>query len=244
MANNSDVLHPIQEAPLLFKRMFKRELDFFDMVEMLPLILRQTGSIATATYLFQGTTEDFCLDLPCDIFAIESVSHQLPIEHYRGFISTPQNVLINYNNPNLQDEESETDVTAIVYEMNREVVTRPVGALVDFKVVGKNESVHINYNNLPIDVIYVGTVVDEEGYPMVPYKTLVAIVNYMNYLNQKAAYYSKQIDYNMYREAKADMSSSIANARTPDWLNQNQSDELLTILTSSNRKKHNRSLRG
>ena len=244
MANNSDVLHPIQEAPLLFKRMFKRELEFFDMLEMLPLILRQTGSIATETYLFQGTTLDFCLDLPCNVFTIESVSHQLAIEHYHGFISTPQNVLINYNNPNLQDEEVASDVTAIVYQMNGQVVTRPVGALIDFKVVGKNLSVHVNYNNLPVDIIYVGTVVDEEGYPMVPYKTLVAIVNYMNYLNMKAAYYSKQIDHNMYQEAKQDMTSAIANARTPDWMNQNQTNELLTILTSSNRKKHNRSFRG
>lgn len=251
MNQASAALYSVREVPLLYKRLFRKELDFYDMVELLPLILKKTGSIGTKDFLFKGTAENFVLDMPCPIHAIKHVSDSRPISWYNSYI-IGREALINYRvdqsgnigayNPDATQSEDIGGETTALYEVNKNVFTAPLGRMIDF-TNDNNTCLHFNFKSIKVDVLYTGTVVDADGYPKVPDKTLEAIAHYMNYIDVRAKYNLKQADANQHALAEREKNQALAQARTPDALSVNEMDDLLNVLTSWNRKRHNIQLR-
>jgi hypothetical protein len=242
MNEASDQLYPAEQALPLYKRLFKKELDFYDMVEMLPIILRRTGTIATKDFLYKSTITDFKVDLPCNVYAIESVHFSMPYSFYKAYLGIERNVLKNYDLPDFMDNKTSDEVVEI-YEFNKNLINTPLGKKIDFNNEN-NDALKFDFNNVEVDIIYIGTVTDKEGVPMVPYKTLEAICYFMHFLDVQADFYRQLAPMYMKQSAEQDSDNALARARTPDFISDNQMDAILNTMTSFNRKKHNRKLRG
>lgn len=247
--NQSDAqLFSIQEIPMLYKRLFKKELDFYDMAELLPTIFTFIG-IPAKPYLYKGTIANFELDLPCGVSSIKHVSDSKPVSWYSSFVMGKEpSILMNYRvdqsgnygiyNINATNSETLGVETTGVYEVNKNIYSAPLGRMIDFSN-DDNKTLRFNFKELAVDVLYVGIQVDTDGYPKVSQKALNAIAHYMNFIDVRWKYNLKQADINMATLAENDKNKAIAQARTPNSISQNEMDDLLNVLTSSNRKKHN-----
>lgn len=253
MNQGNAALFSIQDVPMMYKNLFEKELDFFKMLEVCRFVLRQTGGIASKTYLFKGTIENFKLHLPCNVFGIKHVSDSRPVSWYSGcLLNEQQNLLLNYRvdqsgnlgvyNPNATNVNNLDSETPIVYEVNKNVFSRPLGLMIDFEN-DDNKCLHFNHKWLPVDVLYVGTPTDSDGYPKVPEKVIWALAYFMHFLDVSVKYNMKQVDLNAKKEAEREKDIAIAQARVPDWVSTNETDDILNALTSFNRKQHNRQRR-
>lgn len=252
-SQSSNKLYEVSEAVRMYKVLFGKDLDYFDMLLLLPTILGKTGSIATKQYLLKGKIVNSELELPAGVNKIEYVCSSVPIGDYNMSIGqTNQNLLLNYRvdqsgnlglyNENATNFSVINPSESVVYEVNKNVFSRPRGFLIPFEN-DNNCCLKFNYKEMDVDVLYYGTVVDAEGYPKVPNKTIEAIANYMFFIDTRKRFHMKQVDGNMMALATADKNLAIAQARTPDSLSQNEMDQILNVLTSSNKKRHNLQMR-
>ncbi len=253
MNQASQVLHKVDEIPMLYKRLFGAEIDIWDAIELLPIILRQTGSIAFRSYLFRGTIVDYELQLPANLYAIKHVCSSLPLSFYSPYITSMSEYLLNYRvdqtgnigayNPDVSDSEELDDSSVTnVYTVNQNVFSAPLGSMIDF-VNQDNHCLNFNWKDKDVDVLYSGSVVDENGYFMLPEKTLEAVCYYLFFIEIRKRFYMKTADINMLKQAEKDKDQKVAQARTPSALSQNEQDMILNVFTSMNKKRHNRQKR-
>ncbi len=242
-------LYSVKDVPMIYKREFGEDLNFYDMLEMVDHILIMCGSIAPKYYLFKGTVADFELNLPCNVYAIKHVTNSKPTSWYSGWLLGQDiNALINYRvdqsgnhghfNEDATTEDEDQDDVPKVYEINKNIFSEPLGELIDFEN-DNNCCLKFNWREKEVDVLYRGKVLDSSGYPMVPEKTLRAIAYYMWYVNIRKKFNMRQADGNMLAVARDEKDIRIAQARTPEALSQNEVDDLLNAATSFNRKRHN-----
>jgi len=242
-------LYSINEIPMLYKRLFGGDLDIDDILGVVDGVLIATGTRATKHYLFKGNIVDFELNLPCNVYAIKHVCESAPSSYYAGYtIMRDSNLLLNYMvDPSGNAGAYNVDATSInviepevpaVYEVNKNIFTVPLGIMIPFEN-DNNCCLSFNHKSLAVDVLYTGTVVDENGYPKVTEKTKIAIAYFMNYIAVRKRFNMKLADANMLNLAMEEKDQKIANARTPDAISQNEEDELFNVMTSSNRKRHN-----
>lgn len=247
MNSGSEVFHSIKEIPLLCKRLFELEVDFFDMLELVPLILRKTGSMAIRAKLYKGKVKDHHLELPCDVYGIKHVSSSKPVSWYGG-TEVQSTALVNYRvdqsgnlgafNPDATQYELVNPVLVNTYVVNKHVFTQPLGPMIPF-VNDQNKCLRFNFKEIDVDVLYVEMLRDDEGFPKVPEKTLEAIAYYMHYLKVRIDFFKKSATKDQEQTAKGDMEQAVAQARTPSFLSQNEIDDMLNVLTSFNKKRHN-----
>jgi hypothetical protein len=254
MTESSQILHSIHELPMLHKRLHGYEIDFYDSIELLDLILRRTGSIAIKEYLFKAKIENFELKLPCNVYSIEHVCLSQPLSFYTPFLyGSRESMLINYRvdqsgnigiyNPDATNiNDLGNPGIGTLYEVNKKVFTGPLGRLVDY-TNEENHCLEFNFKDAEVDVLYSGTVVDEDGYPKLAEKTLEAVSYYLHYIEMRKKFYSKQADRGMLEESKQEKDRALAAARTPSSLSVNETNEILNGWTSFNRKRHNLQMR-
>jgi hypothetical protein len=239
MSNQSAVnLHSVQEIPMLYKRLFGEELDFYDMLEILPLVLKKTGSMAIKQFLFRGQVKDFKLELPCNVYAIRYACESKPASWYDRYIQNQSEYLINYDVKHLNEDPTYQAPVATVYELNKNIFSEPLGRLVDFENEN-NKCLHFNYRELDVDVLYIFTPMDADGYPRLPEKTLEAVAHYCWYLQVRKDYYKGRANGEMLSLARDEKDVALAQGRTPEYISDNERDDLLNVITSHNRKVHN-----
>lgn len=227
---------------MLYKRLFGEELDFYDMLELSPLVLKKTGTMAVKAFMFRGRVKDFRLELPCNVYAIKYVCTSRPKSWYDRFIAGEESILVNYDVKHLNADPTYQEPVATVYEVNRNVFSHALGDLIDFENEG-NKCLHFNHKELDVDVLYVYTPMDQDGYPRIPEKTLEAIAHYCWYVKVRQDFYKGRATGDMLRLAQDEKDVAISQGRTPDFLSDNERDDILNVLTSSNKKQHNRQFR-
>lgn len=255
MNNSSEIIRSIQEVPMLTKRMFGVEIDFYEMLELSREVLRQTGGLVIHPFLYKAKVQNFTLELPCNVVSIEHVSHSKPFQWYGGLIFNQNvNALVNYRvdqsgnqgiyNPDATSiNELGPDETNALYEINKNIFTRPLGLMIDHRNEG-NKCLKFNHKEIDVDVLYNGVVLDSDGYPMIHDKSAEALAAYMNHIEVRKKFFMRQASADQEQIARMDRNLAIAHARTPNSLSQNEIDMLLNSMTSSNRKKHNIQFRG
>jgi hypothetical protein len=204
---------------------------------------------ATRAKLYKGTVSNHQLELPCDVRTIKHVCASKPQSWYGAFIDGSESTrLINYRvdqsgnlgayNPDATSFDSIQDDSVTTYVINKEVFTKPLGRMIPYENVN-NQCLHFNFESIDIDVLYESLMKDDSGYPMVPEKTLWGLAHYLQYIEIRKRFYMKESTGDQVQLAKTEMEQAVAQARTPEGLSQNEIDDILNVLTSFNRKRHN-----
>lgn len=118
------------------------------------------------------------------------------------------------------------------------------GTFVNYELLKLNGAEYIEVamnEGTPINVIYTGLYVDEDGFPMLTQKESEAIAWYILYLTLHKQKLAKQsIDPNDMIMAKREWTRACGDARVPELLNQNVMDNVLNVMNSHNRKQYGR----
>lgn len=246
MINNAEgKLESLQSVPLLYKRLFKKDYDFFDVLELSPLLMRKLGGLEQRTFLMKAEVQSYCLDLPCHNVKIQAVTDGKPLDFYG--LSWEQNIaeqlIINYNLPDKHSEFSRPNdfeqpkAPTFIAVAGEKVVSRAVGNYVDFE--HRDGKLFFNFENGMVDVIYRDIAKDSEGYPLIPEKAVEAFAYYLNYLEVQADFNNGMANGQQVQFAYQQKERAIAQARTPSAVSDNEMDALLNTLLSSARKKPN-----
>lgn len=252
---SSAMLYSLREVPMRYKRLYGKELDFYEMLELADYVMQQAGSIATKYYLLKTSIKDFEVNLPCNVYSIEyvcdaNVTSWLALSGYNLVSDMLFNYRVDqsgnyglYNPAATNVDDLGPDDSTSLYEVNKNVFDAPLGNMLNFQN-DQNCCLSFNIKERDILVLYRGKVVDSEGYPMVPDKTITAIARWCILNDVKKRFYSNQSSADHLALADKDYKVAIAQARTPDSLGLNESDQLLNALTTHNRKLYNRQYRG
>lgn len=256
MKNNSTRLISVLSAIPKYNRLFEKPLDKFNMLETMDHVLRQTGSVALGEFIFKGKVKDGKVCLPCAPHNIRSVTEQRPYGWYQALYEPAYNVdanasvLINYNLPTMT---SSLDIDAVQNQDEPVLLTyadtfidHPVGLFVNYVWEDRNDILRFNsqYEDLDVDVIYTAMIADKEGFPYVKDAVIDAICYYNHYLEIQKDFFTKRADVNMLTLAKSSYEQMVAQARSPEFVSDNDWDRLLGHMASYNRKVHNKPWRG
>lgn len=235
---------------MMCKREFDLDVELDKILASVDRVSEQCGTIAPKYFLFSkgeiGKDNDFELALPCNVYAIEHVaSSKYSYEWYGPLVLTEYpDALVNYGiGPDGKwINDCENDVPQ-VYEVNKNVFARNLGPMVPFQN-DNNCCLHFNFRTGFVDVLYRGKIVDERGYPKLPEKTLTALAYWMQYMDVRKKFNMQLASPAQLELAKQEYNQRVAQARVPDSLSANESDDLLNSLVDFNRKQHNLQFRG
>lgn len=188
------------------------------------------------TKLYQYSTkinqEDLSIELPCNADIIEAIT--IP--------DLDWNYVTNkHNNGDLSSKTIETWIEG------QKLNTSPLytsGQYVKYERVG--DKLYFDRNYGTVNILYKGIVLDEEGLPELSDKEVIAIATYVAYV-QKYKQGIMTNNANIIQVAnllKADWLRYCDAARVPDYINQNEMNEILNIKTSWDRKTYNKSYKG
>lgn len=185
------------------------------------------GNKRNRLYSFTGVVCNGELELPCNADIIEAVTSR----------SVDYQMTDNVSRDNYSRSIAESNIEAEITRTNP-FYTR--GGFVNYERVG-NTLYFKNVLNGPINVLYKGILSDENGLPELNIKEKEAIAIYCAYIyNQKQGMITK--DKSMLEIAmllKAEWLRSCSDARTPEYLNQNDWDNILQANNSWDRKRYN-----
>lgn len=251
-SQSSSSVQPIDSVIMMCKREFDLDVELDQVLASADRVAEQCGSIAPKYFLFRGgNIEDFELELPCNVYAIEHVSRSRPsYQWYAPVIITGYpDALINYRvdqsgnmgayNPDATNYDNLGDNDApAVYEVNKSVFSLPLGPMIDYQN-DNNCCLSFNYKEGKVDVLYRGKIVDARGYPKLPEKTLTALAYWMQYLHIRKRFNMQMAGGDQLNLAKSEYETRAAQARVPDSLSKNEADAMLNTMVDFNRKQHN-----
>jgi hypothetical protein len=255
MNQGSEIYHSVEEIPMLHRRLFGYEIDLYDAIELLDLILRKTGSMSNQYILLKGAQIiNHELKLPQNVYSVKYVCDSLPLSYYGSFLSQfDSRFLINYRvdqTGNLGAYNADATTTEYlgegtsegVYVVNEKVFSRPLGSLINFNNK-ENHCLEFNFKSRKVDVLCILTLLDENGYPKLPEKTLEAVCYYLHYIEMRKRFNANQCNANQMDLAKREKDTAVASARTPTAISDNEYNMILDVWTSFNRKRYNRQTR-
>ena len=174
---------------------------------------------------------EWILDLPCNADEIEAVT-----TGFEDFQKTSNS--LNYTDTYKGYIEG--------YIENRKYNTNPLyisGKYVKYRK--EDNRLIFNYKYPIINVLYKGYVADDEGLPFLTNKEVDAIALYCVYITDlKEARISKDkstMEIAMYM--KQEWLKACTQARIPDYINQNEMDEILNVASSWDRKRFGKSFK-
>lgn len=242
-------LYSLRDVVMRYKRLHDKELDFYTMLELSESVIKKAGSIAPRYYVLKTKIKDYEANLPCNVHSIEWVSDAQSYS-WLGVNGYPvvNNLLFNYRvdqsgnygiyNPDATQFDVINAETPKVYEVNKNVFERQ-GPMLNYQN-DDNCCLSFNIKERDIVVLYRGSVVDEEGYLRVPDKTIEAITYWCILHDIKKRFYANQATGEHLAVATQDWKTAISQARTPESLGENESNELMDALTTHNRKLYGR----
>lgn len=187
-------------------------------------------------YLFEvePTVTDsgaYYVDLPCNCDIIEAVTAD-----YEDFEKT-SNMNWSGNNVNGWIEgyiEHRKFNTGFGYSSGKFI-----------KYVREGNRLHLADKFNKVHILYKGVIVDDDGLPYLNEKEIDAIAAYCAYANDfKVARMTKdQFTFQMSQKMEQVWKSLCTQARVPDYMNQNEMDEILNVATSWDRKRFGKSFK-
>lgn len=178
-------------------------------------------------YKFRGEVKDHKIELPCNVDYIEYV--QGPGES----VGTTEPVTSTgaYNRSSLIEEtiESQRRDTSVYYGR---------GHYVDYVQDGRH--LIFKREHFPVEILYKGVVLDDNGLPKLNHKELEAVAKYCVYIDlQKKAMVTKDNStMQLALMMKQEWLQAQSNARTPIYFSQNEMDQILDVQSSWDRKRY------
>lgn len=169
--------------------------------------------------------------LPCNAFAIEAVTSNL---------EDSQRTSNQYDFPNTYSGYVEQYIETWKRGTNSLYAS---GKFIKYRM--EDNTLLFEWCYPVVNVLYKGYVADEEGLPYLTEKELDAIVAYCAYVHDlKEARISRDkstMELAMYMEQK--WKKACTQARIPDYINQNEFDEILNVSNSWDRKRFGKSFK-
>lgn len=244
-------VYSLKDVPMVYRRKYGDELDYYNMLEMADHVMKQAGTIAPKLFLFKAKIEDFKLELPCNVYSIEYVCDAKPVSWFGASIIGPEtNALINYRvdqsrtggiyNEDATDQDNlGVPTTAGLYEVNRSVFEMPLGRMINFQN-DNNCCLSFNIKERDVMVLYHGRILDADQATMVPDTTIAAIAAYCNLYEVTKRFNRNQASPAHVQLAQDEYNRLVSQARVPDGLGINEMNDALDVASSMNRKRYNR----
>lgn len=187
-------------------------------------------------YHFRDTPEKiaehtWAIKLPCNVDVIEAVTADWEDSQKTSSV---------YNHPEHHSQYVEQ------YIESRKHNTNPLylsGKYIKYRLEDNHLILDSYFPN--VNILYKGYVADEEGLPYLTEKELEAIVAYCAYISDlKEARITRDkstMELALYMEQK--WKKACTQARIPDYINQNEFDEILNVSSSWDRKRFGKSFK-
>lgn len=184
------------------------------------------GNKRTRLYVLKADVVDGQLDLPCNVDIIEAVSSST----------------LDYQMTDNVFRENYTHDIAESYIEGRKSNLSPLyvpGKLLNYERVGDSLYFKSNFYG-PVNVLYKGVILDEEGLPELSYKEVEALAAYCAFVETRKKAMSTRdkgtLEISMMLEQEWNRKCS--NARTPEYLNQNDWDTIAEARHTWDRKRY------
>lgn len=177
------------------------------------------------------TTGEYYIDLPCNCDIIEAVTTDY--EDYQK--TTPTSLAGNNQNGWIEGYiESRKYNTGFGYVS---------GKFIKYVRAGNTLILSDKFNK--VKILYKGVIVDEEGLPFIDEKEIDAIAAYCAYASdfKQARLTKDQFTFQMSQVSEQKWKNLCTQARIPDYMNQNEMDEVLNVATSWDRKRFGKSFK-
>lgn len=228
--------YPFKTAYTQARELYGLELNP-DEFETLGLIAwDKIGNKQYKLYKFQSepdktTSDEYYLDLPCNVDIIEAVTTNY--EDYQK--TTPTTISSNNQSGWIED-----------YVENRRYNTSALympGKFIKYRQEGNRIYLADKFNQ--VNVLYKGVVVDDEGLPFLNGKELDAIAGFCQFvdLRKKATVNRDMQLMQMIPYWENNWKLLCTQARVPDYINQNEMDEILNVSSSWDRKRFGKSFK-
>ena len=183
-------------------------------------------------YRYRGLVKDLKLELPCNADIIEYVQGSAE----SSGTTNPVSDTAAYNtSANIEDWIENNKTAGSIYYGR--------GHYLDYTQSGT--TLFFTRDNIWVNVLYKGIVLDEEGLPKINFKEQEAIAKYCAFvdLQKKAMITKDQSTMQLAIMMKQEWNQACGQARTPIYFSQNQMDKVLDVQASWDRKRFNKSFK-
>lgn len=179
----------------------------------------------------EGDDGSFYVDLPCNCDLIEAVT-----ANYEDYQKT-SNQTLSANN---QSAWVEGYVESRKYNTNHLYMP---GKFI--KYFREGQRLYLADNFEEVHILYKGIIVDDTGLPLLNEREVDAIAAFCAYSDtfKKALVTKDQATFNMAKELEQIWKLRCTQARVPDYINQNEMDEILNAANSWDRKRFGKSFK-
>lgn len=186
------------------------------------------GNKYTRLYRYVGDTHNRVLQLPCNVDMIESVT-------CGGEDVARTSVLSDHLTGN-QIIESRNEA----FKTDPHPLYQP-GKLLTYREIDGGLEFAREYNN--VSVLYHGIIVDDEGLPLINDKEILALATYVAYTDMyRKGIGTKNGEFlQLAQVLKADWLRMCNDARVPEYMSQNEINDILDVHTRWDRKQYGRS---
>lgn len=243
-------LYSVKAIPGEYKRLYGRDVDIYDVIELLPIVLRNTHGVPPDYLFIKTKCSEAQIILPCVYYSVQYVITPDPgceksIEH---IINCGQGILVNYDLQAWQDSMAAANgdvvanqVVVPAVKVNESFPRKPTGRFVDFQARGN--VLTLPATNLDIEILLTVMPVDDEGYPKVTEQVITAVAAFMNMVYVQKKYYSGQMPQYVFNDAKKDYNDYVGDALSPQHISDNELNDIMNALSSYNRHSYNNPLR-
>lgn len=174
--------------------------------------------------------EDGSIQLPCNVDIIEAVTYCGPEDwNYTSNTKEFGDIQSSYSENYIESKKSFLNPLYIS------------GKYVEYKRVGN--TLYVNKGIGKVIILYHGILLDEEGLPKINDKEAIAIAEYIAYVYKykEAIRTNNQNILRMAQELKQQWLFHCDAARVPEYVSQEEMDQILNVQSSWNRKVYNKS---
>lgn len=219
-------------AITLAQILYEVEGDNDDLEEIGLIAYNFIGNKNTRLYkaLLDVNCEDGSIELPCNVDIIEAVTYCGPEDW-------------NYTS-NTKEYGDHYSLYTENYIETKKAFLNPLyisGKYVEYKRVGNK--LYVNRGLKKVIILYHGILLDEEGLPKINDKEAIAIAEYIAYVckYKEAIRTNNQNILKMAQDLKQQWLIHCDAARVPEYISQEEMDQILNVQSSWNRKVYNKS---
>lgn len=211
------------------------DLEVDDFEELGLIAWQKIGNKRVRTYRYCTTVEcdgDGSVELPCNCDLIEAVTYNFEDWNYTDNIKPDGDINSAYVEGYIESRKA----------FNNHLYVP--GKLVKYERVGDKLYINSKYRG-PINILYRGVILDDNGLPELTDKEVDAIAAYVAY-TQKYKQYLQTMNRELFNQAQLlqrDWNTLCDSARVSSYMNQNEVNDILDAKTSWNRKGYNKSLK-
>lgn len=179
--------------------------------------------------LFRQEIVNYEVELPCNFHAVELVTHDVSYDDSYSHADISSTYDLNYYyNGSLYPNKIKEEPTNYIR-----------GEIAKYEITGNTLRFQVEQGN--VNIVYKGLEAGEDGLPMLTHAETRAIATYVAYIQMFKLALKKLADKDMVMFLKKEWQRMMANARVPEFINQNEMNYLLNVANSWDRKWYGKS---